>query len=81
MKSVSELSLGESARVTDIRVHDSVSQRLMTLGLLPGMTIRLVQLAPLGDPIAVEFNGQRISLRRQEAAGILVDSPQSAPVA
>ncbi|NBX02332.1 ferrous iron transport protein A, partial [bacterium] len=45
----------------------AVDQRLMALGLLPGMVLKLVRRAPLGDPIAVEFGGQTVSLRMAEA--------------
>jgi Fe2+ transport system protein FeoA len=45
----------------------------MTLGLLPGIEIKLVQIAPLGDPLAVEIDGRRLSLRRREAAGVALE--------
>lgn len=73
MNTLSELPRGIIARVKDLCTESTVAQRLMTLGLLPGIQIRVVEVAPFGDPIAVEFNGQRISLRRTEAAGVLLD--------
>jgi ferrous iron transport protein A len=45
----------------------------MNLGLLPGMAVKVVQVAPLGDPIAIEFSCQQISIRRAEAAVIEVE--------
>ena len=41
--------------------------RLAALGFLPGSTIRVARVAPLGDPISIEMGGQEISLRRTEA--------------
>lgn len=41
--------------------------RLAALGFLPGCRLRIARTAPLGDPIAIRFNGQEISLRRAEA--------------
>ena len=49
-----------------------LAQRLMALGFLPGGRIRIVQIAPFGDPIAVELNGWRVSLRLSEAASVTV---------
>lgn len=70
---LSQLAIGEKARVKTVDTVSSVNQRLMTLGLLPGMVIQVVQVAPLGDPIAVRFGGQQISLRRSEAVHIVVE--------
>jgi len=42
------------------------------MGLLPGTEIRVVQVAPLGDPVEVEFRGMRLSLRKADAASVLV---------
>ncbi len=46
--------------------------RLSALGFLPGIRIRISRIAPLGDPISIEMDGQEISLRRAEAALIEV---------
>lgn len=46
----------------------------MELGLLPGVEIRFVKCAPLGDPIAVDVNGRQLSMRREDAAQILVQT-------
>lgn len=70
---LNQVPVGRTARVREIHTEYATNQRLMTMGLLPGMKIRVVQIAPLGDPIAVEFNGQHISLRRAEAANIQVE--------
>ena len=37
------------------------------LGFLPGQRVRISRVAPLGDPISIEMEGQEISLRRAEA--------------
>lgn len=70
MATLCELSLGEEARVASVQTTVHAHQRLMMMGLLPGTQLRLIHVAPLGDPIAVEFEGQRLCLRRAEAAGV-----------
>lgn len=52
----------------------------MALGLLPGMMLKMVRRAPLGDPLAIEFGGQVISLRLAEAEGLIVDVAADCPV-
>jgi ferrous iron transport protein A len=52
----------------------------MALGLLPGMVLKLVRKAPLGDPLAIEFAGQVVSLRLTEAQNILIDVAADCPI-
>jgi len=72
MLSLSQLPLGCRALVTALNAARPVDQRLMALGLLPGMEVRVVRVAPLGDPIAIEFQNQCVSLRRAEALEVMV---------
>ena len=67
------LQLGQSAKVVELDMENAVSQRLLGLGLRPGTTVKIAQIAPLGDPVAVDFEDGRISLRRAEAAAIKVE--------
>ncbi len=52
----------------------------MALGLLPGMVLKLIRRAPLGDPLAIEFGGQVVSLRLAEAESLIVDVAADCPV-
>ena len=52
----------------------------MALGLLPGMVLKLVRKAPLGDPLAIEFGGQVVSLRLAEAENLIVDVSADCPI-
>jgi Fe2+ transport system protein FeoA len=45
----------------------------MEMGLLPGTRIRVVRVAPLGDPIELRVRNYSLSLRRAEAAKISVN--------
>ena len=67
-----QLQKGQHARILTIDADQGVSQRLMAMGLLPDELVEVIQLAPLGDPITVVSNGNRISLRRADAATVLV---------
>ncbi len=72
---LAQMSRFESAEIIRVEGSGPVAQRLLALGFLPGGRIRVVQVAPFGDPIAVEINGWRMSLRRAEAASVTV-SPE-----
>ena len=47
---------------------DDVSRRLLEMGVTPGVEIRRLGAAPLGDPLEFELRGYRLSLRKSEAA-------------
>jgi len=43
------------------------------MGCLPGEKIKLTKIAPLGDPIAIEVSGYELSMRKQEAAAVMLE--------
>ena len=60
------------ARVASVTPTDAHSLRLMEMGVVPGVPIRLVKAAPLGDPIHVCVRDSHLALRRSEAKSITV---------
>lgn len=44
------------------------------MGVIPGAEIEVVRIAPLGDPVEYKIKGYRLSLRRNEAAHVVVES-------
>ena len=69
---LSKLPIGSRGRVTQIDGDDEVSIRLMEMGLVPGVELTLLGVAPLGDPLELELRGYRLSVRKAEASRILV---------
>lgn len=70
--SLESITVGGTATVTDVVGDDAVALRLLEMGLTPGIAVRLVGRAPLGDPLELELRGYRLSIRRAEAARITV---------
>ncbi len=70
MSTLAELAVGASAHVAQVDGSDEISIRLMEMGLVPGTELRLLGLAPLGDPLEIEVRGYRLSLRKSEAARV-----------
>ena len=56
-----------SVEIVEILSDCGRAGRLAALGFLPGCRVRISRVAPLGDPISIEMEGQEISLRRSEA--------------
>ena len=69
-RSAAELAVGEMGRVTRIAGADEVSRRLLEMGVTPGVEIRRLGAAPLGDPLEFELRGYRLRLRKAEAAHV-----------
>lgn len=70
---LSRLSKGESGIVVRINSRGPVRQRLLDMGVVTGEEIRLKHKAPLGDPLEFTLKGYQISLRKEEAAEIMVE--------
>ena len=69
-----ELGVGHRARVRAVDGTDEVTMRLLEMGLTPGVDVRLIGIAPLGDPLELELRGYRLSIRRAEAALVELES-------
>lgn len=71
-RALDSLAVGEAARVTAVTGDAVIAIRLQEMGFVPGTTVRLVKLAPLGDPLQFELRGYHISLRRAEASQVRI---------
>lgn len=69
---LNELPVGCRARIIDVDGDDSISIRLMEMGLTEGEEITLLGFAPMGDPIEFQIRGYRLSLRKSEAKLVTV---------
>ncbi|WP_018085235.1 FeoA family protein [Desulfurispora thermophila] len=72
MITLKDLRPGESGTVQQLLVSGQERGRFMAMGLIKGALVKVIRLAPLGDPMEVEVKSYRLSLRRAEAAQIMV---------
>ncbi len=70
---LSELRKGQAGRVLKIDGVPSLRKRLLDMGVLAGEVIRVEGVAPFGDPMEVSVRNYRLSLRKKEVEGILVE--------
>lgn len=68
-----ELQPGQQGKVVSIGEKGAIRRRIMDMGVTPGADIKVVKIAPLGDPIEVTVRGYELSLRKEEASQILVE--------
>jgi ferrous iron transport protein A len=69
---LADLAVGVTAQVDAVDSTDEISVRLLEMGLTPGCEVRVIGMAPLGDPLEIELRGYRLSLRRSEARRVQV---------
>lgn len=67
---LNDLPMGESGRVESVDDDGVVSRRLMEMGVVPGVNVRVLKSAPFGDPIEIRLLGYNLAVRRNEAAAI-----------
>ena len=70
-KSVADLPLGGKGIISAF-TDPELSLKLLEMGCLPGAEVQLSGVAPLGCPYNISVAGYHLSLRREEAAAILL---------
>ncbi len=76
-KTLEDLAPGQSGTILSIgNKSGTVKRRLVDMGLTPGTEVRVTKIAPLGDPIEVSLRGYELSLRKGDAAQIIMGQPR-----
>lgn len=72
IQSLSDIAVGEKARVTAINTDSSITRRLLDIGLIENTEVECIGRSPLGDPSAFLIRGAVIALRCDDSQKILV---------
>ena len=65
------LKKGQMAQILDINI-DEIPLKLIEMGCLPGNTIQLIQVAPMGDPLFFNINDAKVAIRKKIAQEIYI---------
>ena len=74
LKPLSELLPGERGVIRKMKVRGPIRRRLMDMGFVSGTPVELEKEAPLGDPIDILVKGCHVSIRKEEAQNVLVET-------
>ncbi len=66
---LSQLKYGQEAIVEKVSDNE-LSLKLLEMGVLPGETVSLENIAPFGDPIAIKVGEYKMCIRLQDASSI-----------
>ncbi len=72
ISTLDELKVGQRGRVLKIATS-GIKKRLLDMGIVPGVEIKVEKMAPLGDPIDILLKGYHLSLRKKEASAITIE--------
>ena len=71
-----QLQPGEVGTVVRVSAQGPLRRRMLDMGLTHGVEVRMLRLAPLGDPVEFSLRGYSLSLRRTEAQRIEIQRPE-----
>ena len=68
---ITEMKVGDTAEIVGYHVTQAgYRAKLLALGLTRGAEIRLIGIAPMGDPLRLKVRGFELSLRKSEATAL-----------
>lgn len=68
---LTELKKGQKATITEVNIEE-IPLKLLEMGCLPGNSVELLQIAPLGDPYYFNINDSHVAIRKETANEIQV---------
>jgi ferrous iron transport protein A len=72
--SLKNLSVGNIGKVIGFdQSGKAYRKRLLAMGLTPGIEFSITRFAPMGDPVEIKLRGFSLTLRKDEAAVVLVE--------
>ena len=73
LKRLDEFQIGETGLIKMVEGEGRLRRRLFDMGVTPGATVYLRKKAPLGDPLEVTIRGYELTLRKSEAALVVLE--------
>lgn len=73
MRTLRDLKIGGSAKVTKVHGEGALRRRIMDMGITKGVEVRVRKVAPLGDPIEITVRGYELTLRKADAEMVEVE--------
>ena len=73
MRTLREVKVGETVKVTKLNGEGAVKRRIMDMGITKNVSVYVRKVAPLGDPIEVTVRNYELSIRKEDAEMIEVE--------
>lgn len=73
-----KLKVGKEAVITKVGGEGALRMRLLDMGLIPKTKVKMVKIAPMGDPIEIRVRGYELTLRKEDAGFIEISEDGAA---
>ncbi len=73
MRTLKDAKIGETVRVTKVGGEGAIKRRIMDMGITKGVSIKIMKVAPLGDPIEITVRGYELTLRKADCQNIDIE--------
>ena len=74
---IAELQIGQSAIITKVGGEGALRCRFLDMGLIPKTKVVVQKVAPMGDPLELRIRGYELTIRKEDAAKIEVETEAS----
>lgn len=71
---INDLKVGEEGIIKEVLGEGVLRLRFLDMGLIPRTKVKVQKIAPLGDPIQISIRGYELTIRREDAEQITIES-------
>ena len=71
---IAELQIGQPAIITQVGGEGALRCRFLDMGLIPKTKVVVQKVAPMGDPLELRIRGYELTIRKEDAAKIEVET-------
>ncbi len=72
-----KLPIGKTAVITAVGGEGALRCRLLDMGLIPKTNVKIIKVAPMGDPIELSVRGYELSIRIEDAQKITIEPEET----
>ena len=73
-----DAQVGQTVKVLKLQGTGPVKRRIMDMGITKGQVIKVIRVAPLGDPMEITVRNYELSVRKADAEMIEVELVEEA---
>jgi ferrous iron transport protein A len=74
MNTLKNAAIKSTVKVVSVHGEGAIRRRIMDMGITRGTEILVIKVAPLGDPFELNLRGYELSLRKEDASLVEVES-------
>ena len=77
MKTLRQAQVGQIVKVVKLHGEGALRRRMMDMGITKGTEIYIRKIAPLGDPVEINIRGYELTLRKEDAEIVEIETEEN----